>query len=66
MADIPLIGFKREDAQPSGEIRTDLAEKRTPIGPYTHNTSVRGQKCVCRAGRCDTANGSIIEGKLSC
>jgi tRNA(fMet)-specific endonuclease VapC len=34
MADFPLIGFEREDAQLSGEIRADLAAKGTPIGPY--------------------------------
>jgi tRNA(fMet)-specific endonuclease VapC len=44
MADIPLICFEREDTQLSGEIRADLAAKGTPIGPYTHNTSVRDQK----------------------
>ena len=34
MADFPLVGFEREDAQLSGEIRADLAAKGTPIGPY--------------------------------
>ncbi|MGO4567481.1 type II toxin-antitoxin system VapC family toxin [Rhizobium sp. 2YAF20] len=34
MADFPLVGFEREDAQLSGEIRADLAGKGTPIGPY--------------------------------
>jgi tRNA(fMet)-specific endonuclease VapC len=34
MADFPLVGFEREDAQLSGGIRADLAAKGTPIGPY--------------------------------
>ncbi len=34
MADFPLVGFEREDAQLSGEIRADLAARGTPIGPY--------------------------------
>jgi tRNA(fMet)-specific endonuclease VapC len=34
IADFPLVGFEREDAQLSGEIRADLATKGTPIGPY--------------------------------
>jgi tRNA(fMet)-specific endonuclease VapC len=34
MADFPLIGFEREDALLSGEIRADLGTKGTPIGPY--------------------------------
>ncbi|OWV82339.1 pilus assembly protein [Rhizobium sp. R634] len=34
MADFPAIGFEREDALASGEIRAALAAKGTPIGPY--------------------------------
>jgi tRNA(fMet)-specific endonuclease VapC len=34
MADFPAVGFEREDALASGEIRAALAAKGTPIGPY--------------------------------
>jgi tRNA(fMet)-specific endonuclease VapC len=34
MADLPLLGFEREDAQISGEIRATLVAKGTPIGAY--------------------------------
>lgn len=34
MADFPAVGFEREDALESGEIRAALAAKGTPIGPY--------------------------------
>lgn len=34
MSDFPIVGFEREDAQLSGEIRAGLAAKGTPIGPY--------------------------------
>ena len=34
MADFPLVGFDREAAQISGEIRAGLAGKGRPIGPY--------------------------------
>ncbi len=34
MADFPLVGFDREDAQISGEIRAILTSKGRPIGPY--------------------------------
>lgn len=34
MADFPFVGFEREDAQVSGEIRAALAIKGMPIGPY--------------------------------
>ena len=34
MTDFPAVGFEREDALASGEIRAALAAKGTPIGPY--------------------------------
>jgi tRNA(fMet)-specific endonuclease VapC len=34
MADFPLIGFDREDAFASGEIRAALATLGAPMGPY--------------------------------
>ncbi|PDT10957.1 type II toxin-antitoxin system VapC family toxin [Rhizobium sp. M1] len=34
MADFPAVGFEREDALASGEIRAALAAKGTPVGPY--------------------------------
>ncbi|NKL35879.1 PIN domain-containing protein [Rhizobium leguminosarum bv. viciae] len=34
MADFPPVGFEREDALASGEIRAALAAKGTPVGPY--------------------------------
>jgi tRNA(fMet)-specific endonuclease VapC len=34
MADFPLIGFDREDARISGEIRAVLAARGKSIGPY--------------------------------
>ncbi|NNU37732.1 type II toxin-antitoxin system VapC family toxin [Rhizobium sophorae] len=34
MADFPPVGFEREDALASGEIRAALAAKGTPVGSY--------------------------------
>lgn len=34
IADFPLIGFDREDARASGEIRAALSAKGASIGPY--------------------------------
>jgi tRNA(fMet)-specific endonuclease VapC len=34
MADFPLVGFDREDARASGEVRAELAAKGKMIGPY--------------------------------
>jgi tRNA(fMet)-specific endonuclease VapC len=34
MADFPLVGFDREDARASGEVRAELAAKGKMMGPY--------------------------------
>jgi tRNA(fMet)-specific endonuclease VapC len=39
------VEFELEDARASGEIRTELARKGTPIGPY--DVLIAGQARVC-------------------